>query len=375
MGRIQLRYNELVKAGKISSDSVQISAISYYDRLLQVIEQRSARNNLFSRFFKREQNSLIKGFYFYGKAGCGKTMLMDLFFSCLPDSGKRRVHFNDFMNDVYERMNRYRSLGKDNSFYDLSTVLAKEASILCFDEFAVTDIADGMILSRLFSMLFQKGVIVILTSNVAPAELYRDGFNRELFSPFIKILNKNLEIIHLDKITDYRLEKKPFHKAIYMVPLCEESDTDMDSAWREICCGFEEKDVEINLRGHVLNVPRASVSAARFNFSDLCCKPLSVFDYRVLVSRYRTFFIDGIPILDDFLRNETKRFILLIDTFYIHHVRLVISANALPDKLYQGCTGSTESFEFERTVSRLFEMQSKDYLRSWLDKSEENESV
>ncbi|RCL01764.1 MAG: putative ATPase [Candidatus Tokpelaia sp. JSC085] len=379
MGMLRKRYDALVEIGSLYSDSAQASVVSYYDALLQMHDERLLIKNktLLDRLFskhKRKKKNLLKGLYVYGDVGRGKTMLMDLFFSFLPDGCKRRVHFNDFMHDVHDRIKKHHkdhNLTKEgqtrqwNLFDDLATTLVKEAYILCLDEFTVTDIADAMILDRLFVALFRKGVVFVSTSNVAPDELYRDGLNRQCFLPFISVLKEHVNIVSLDVLTDYRRKKKIARQVTYIAPLNEKADEHMDTVWTAVTGLFGETSVDITVHGHVVKVPRSSGSVARFYFSDLCSKPLSACDYIALVAQYRTFFIDHVPLLDDTCRNETKRFILLIDTLYDHHVRLFISADARPDQLYRGHIQTTETFEFKRTASRLFDMQSSDYLQRW----------
>ncbi|RCL03234.1 MAG: cell division protein ZapE [Candidatus Tokpelaia sp. JSC189] len=374
MGMVRERYDALVTRGEISEDPGQIAVIARYDMLLEVLHRKkiSCKSSLLGWFFSkhRQEQPIIKGLYIHGEVGRGKTMLMDLFFSCLPRTSKRRVHFNDFMNDVHNRINVYRQTlrdgrtGQENPFPDLAVELANEAHILCFDEFTVTDIADAMILSRLFTALFKEGVVLIATSNVAPDDLYLNGLNRQLFLPFIDTLEQHVDQINLDVLVDYRLRKSK-GQSVYTAPLGKTADARMDAAWENIKSGLVEKSIELDVRGHVVRVPRTIETAARFDFSDLCSKPLAAFDYMALAARYRTFFIDHVPALDDTRRNETKRFILLIDTLYDHHVRLFMSAEAWPDKLYTGYIKTVETFEFKRTTSRLFEMQSKDYLQTW----------
>ncbi|WP_455477830.1 cell division protein ZapE [Bartonella sp. B10] len=376
-------YGELVSKGELDFDPAQLSLAKHFDYLLQNIStQRVTRFWEFWHFFTKKKQAYIRvsnqdvaadsfrGLYIYGEVGRGKTMLMDLFFSCLPQTSKRRAHFNDFMADLHERINVYRQTSKRGKVVHSDPILAvakdlaQEAQILCFDEFSVTDIADAMVLGRLISTLFDQGVFFVATSNVAPDNLYYNGLNRDLFLPFIQVLKANVRVINLDAKTDYRLEKSnPQH--MYMTPLGLEASERMDHAWALVLQGHKEKSDELFIKGRVVHIPRSGSGCARFDYKDLCAKPLAAAEYLALGENYHTIFVDNVPVMDDMCRNETKRFILLIDVLYERHMRLFMSAAARLDDLYQGYAKMTETFEFKRTQSRLFEMQSQDYLHIW----------
>jgi cell division protein ZapE len=244
--------------------------------------------------------------------------------------------------------------------------LAAEAWVLCFDEFSVTDIADAMILSRLFAALFDNGVVLVATSNVAPRDLYRDGLNRQLFLPFIGLLERHAEVLALDTDKDYRQEKLA-RIPVYLTPDDADAARSMDEAWAAISQGREESRT-IALKGRTIAVPRAAGRAARFTFAQLCDAPLGARDYLAIAERYDTVLIDHVPVLDQTRRNPAKRFILLVDTLYDRKLRVVVSAEATPEKLYAGRAGVTEAFEFDRTASRLIEMQSRDWLEAWRER-------
>ncbi|MGH7006118.1 MAG: cell division protein ZapE, partial [Alphaproteobacteria bacterium] len=286
----------------------------------------------------------------------------------VPVKRKRRAHFIDFMADVHERINAHRQALKkgetkqEDPIPPVADSLAEQAWVLCFDEFSVTDIADAMILSRLFRALFERGVVLVATSNVQPDNLYRDGLNRQLFLPFIELLKTHVDIVDLDARTDYRLEKLN-RMPVYLSPLDEETARLMDEAWLAATGGATVGQESLSVKGRTVIVPQAARQAARFTFADLCSKPLGAADYTAIIQRYRTIFIDAVPVLDHPRRNEAKRFIILIDILYDHHVHVVVSAAAAPEKLYVAKTG-TEAFEFDRTASRLFEMQSAEYLEA-----------
>lgn len=373
---VRQRYDHLVDTGAIERDPAQERIAAALDRLTDEISVKrlahksSALGWLFAR--KRETREVVKGLYIHGGVGRGKTMLMDMFFELLPVRRKRRVHFNDFMADVQDRIQKHRQARKngyvkeDDPIPPVALQLAEQAWVLCFDEFSVTDIADAMILSRLFSALFANGVVLVATSNVAPENLYRDGLNRQLFLPFISILERHALVLTLDADKDYRLEKLA-RTPVYVTPADAEADRMLDEAWRAMTRGAPVAETTVAVKGRQVAIPAAVGNAARFSFTDLCEKPLGARDFLAIAGRFSTIFIDHIPVLGEGRRNEAKRFILLIDTLYDHHTRLVVSAEAAPHELYTAKRG-VEVFEFERTASRLIEMQSRDWLEDWAER-------
>jgi cell division protein ZapE len=373
---VRQRYDHLVDTGAVERDPAQERIAAALDRLTDEIsvkrlaQKSSALGWLFAR--KRETREVVKGLYIHGGVGRGKTMLMDLFFELLPVRRKRRVHFNDFMADVQDRIQKHRQARKngdakeDDPIPPVALQLAEQAWVLCFDEFSVTDIADAMILSRLFSALFANGVVLVATSNVAPENLYRDGLNRQLFLPFISILERHAQVLTLDADKDYRLEKLA-RTPVYVTPADAEADRMLDEAWQAMTSGAPVVETTVAVKGRQVVVPAAAGDTARFSFADLCEKPLGARDFLAIAGRFSTIFIDRVPVLGEGRRNEAKRFILLIDTLYDHHTRLVVSAEAAPSELYTAKRG-VEVFEFERTASRLIEMQSRDWLEDWAER-------
>ncbi len=373
---VRQRYDHLVGAGAIARDAAQERIADRLDRLIdEIAAKRLARKSsalgwLLAR--KRETHEPVKGLYIHGGVGRGKTMLMDMFFELVPVRRKRRVHFNDFMADVQDRIQKHRQARKegtvkqDDPIPPVARALADEAWVLCFDEFSVTDIADAMILSRLFSALFAAGVVLVATSNVAPNDLYRDGLNRQLFLPFIGILERNAEVVTLDADKDYRLDRLN-GIPVYVTPADAAADRKLDAAWAKMTHGRPAAATTLTVKGRQVAVPLAAGDAARFSFAELCAKPHGARDFLAIAGRFSTVFIDHVPLLADAHRNEVKRFILLIDTLYDHHARLVMSADAEPERLYLSGTG-TEAFEFDRTASRLMEMQSRDWLEAWSER-------
>ena len=354
---VREHYAALVAAGEIERDPAQEAALA----LLVQLEARLATYRLARKssslgwlFGRQQQKEPIKGVYLYGEVGRGKTMLMDLFCEASPVARKRRAHFHEFMADVHERVHIYRQKLKrgevkgDDPIAPVAAAIAEESWLLCFDEFHVTDIADAMILGRLFTRLFEHGVVVIATSNVAPDDLYRDGLNRALFLPFIDLLRERTTAVRIDARTDFRREKLA-DAPVWHVPADAAADAAMDQAH------------EVISKGRAIHVPRAARGVARFSFADLCERPLGALDYLRLAREFHTLLIDHIPVMDFPRRNEAKRFITLIDTLYDQAVKLVASAEAEPDALYRASDGF-EAIEFKRTASRLFEMRSDSYL-------------
>jgi cell division protein ZapE len=367
---ISARYADLVAGGEIERDPAQEVLVSRLDRLNARLEaHRLARKSsslgwLFGTREKIEQP--LKGLYVHGDVGRGKTMLMDLFFAASAVRRKRRAHFHEFMADVHERVHAYRQkikageLANGDPLARVAGDIADEAWLLCFDEFHVTDIADAMILGRLFTALFERGVIVVATSNVDPDELYKDGLNRALFLPFIALLRRYLDVVRLAARTDFRLQKLESVK-VWHVPADVAADRALDAAWRRLALGAAGGPVELMVKGHVLHVPRAAHGVARFSFAELCARPLGAIDYLRLAHDFHAIVLDHVPVMDFPQRNEAKRFIALIDTLYDHAVKLVASAAGAPAELYRATEGY-EALEFNRTASRLIEMGSQDYL-------------
>ncbi len=363
-------YADRAAAGDIELDPAQkavaerLSALNERLATHRLARKSSSLGWLFGDHEQREQP--LKGIYVHGEVGRGKTMLMDMFFGLCPVKRKRRVHFHEFMAEVHERIHVYRlgirsgEIAEQDPVALVAADIAAEAWVLCFDEFHVTDIADAMILGRLFTRLFGDGVIVIATSNLPPDEQYRDGLNRALFLPFIALLNDRMDVVKLDARTDFRLEKLA-GVTVWHTPADTAAQKALDDAWRKLTGGADGAPQQLPLKGRIVHVPRAAMGAAWFSFVDLCVQPLGALDYLKIAHEYHCVVIERIPILTPENRNEAKRFILLIDTIYDNAVKLIASAEGEPAELYLGTEGFEVS-EFKRTASRLIEMRSEAYL-------------
>jgi cell division protein ZapE len=370
-GPLALRYEDLVRGGTLERDPAQAALVRRLDRLITTLgEHQLARKSspLGWLFGRRAAAEPPQGLYVWGGVGRGKTMLMDWFFEALPVRRKRRVHFHAFMADVHERIHAERQRAKEgrngsnggDPIRPVAEALADEAWVLCFDEFSVADIADAMILGRLFTALFERGVVVVATSNVEPDRLYEGGLNRTLFLPFVELLQQRLAVVRLEARTDYRLEKLG-GSPVYHVPSDEPAKRALDDAFRRLTGRARGAPVRLLVKGHAVEVPEAAGGVARASFDDLCRRPYGAADYLALARDFHTLLLERIPVMGEAERNEAKRFITLIDALYDRNVKLLASADAEPTGLYRATEGR-EAFEFDRTASRLIEMRSADYL-------------
>lgn len=361
-------WRQRVDAGSLNPDPDQERAAAALSALSGRLEGwKPGAKTLFGK-----TKPAPRGLYLWGGVGRGKSMLMDLFIETAPVASRRRAHFHEFMQGAHARINRWRSLSKadrrrqpeyvkgagEDPIPPVARSLASEARLLAFDEFHVTDIADAMILGRLFEHLFAEGVVIVATSNRHPDDLYRDGINRQLFLPFIDLLNDRLDVMELDGGVDHRLRQLEA-APVYYCPLGADADHAMDLAWERLTSGATPQRCTLEVQGRELVVEREVAGVARFTFPELCARPLGAGDYLAIAGRFHTVLLDRVPKLSPDKRNEAKRFVTLIDALYEARTKLVMSADAEPDDLYPSGDGA---FEFERTASRLMEMRTHEYL-------------
>lgn len=359
-------YRKKIEKGEIAHDAAQARAVERLQHLADELAQWKPGKKVgpLALLGVGKRVSPPEGLYIWGGVGRGKSMLMDLFFEHAKLKPKRRVHFHAFMLETHERIFRWRQREKagevkgGDPIPPVAREIAKEAALLCFDEFQVQDIADASILGRLFTQLFELGVVVVATSNIAPDDLYAGGLNRQRFIPFIDLVKEQMEVVHLDSTTDYRLDRMK-GLDVYYTPLGEASRAALDSAFRRLTDVERGHPMTLALKGRAVEVPEAAHGVARFAFTDLCAKPLGAADYIKIAQIFHTVLIDDVPRMGPERRNEAKRFVTLIDALYEAKTKLVLSAAAEPSALYPAGDGA---FAFERTVSRLMEMQSADYL-------------
>ena len=363
---IQTRYQRLVEAGTIERDPAQMLLIERFAELNEALKKQelaSKKSSLGWLFAKSAPKTAPPGLYIWGEVGRGKTMLMDLFFEESPLRQKKRFHFHAFMADVHERIHAQRRQIKQDKTKNgdpippVADAISENMKLLCFDEFYVVDIADAMILGRLFERFFENGVTLVATSNVEPDALYPNGLNRELFLPFIKLLKRHVDVVELVARTDFRLEKLS-----YFTPLDATARAGVDQAWADLTGSKAAGEpAEIEMKGRRVVIPHTAQGVARASFDELCNKPLSAADYLAIAQRYHTVILEDIPRLSRESANPARRFINLIDALYNYRVKLIASAASAPDRLYSASSGN-ELFAFDRTASRLIEMQSTDYL-------------
>jgi cell division protein ZapE len=366
---VSLWLAKRIASGSLTSDPAQLDLAKRLDALSEQVRAslRAPKSSALGWFLSRNATrpTDVRGLYIHGGVGRGKTMLMDIFFKRCPEPRKRRVHFHDFMMDVQDRLTKERDRisrehPKDpDPVAPVAAEIAAESRILCFDEFTVTDIADAMILSRLFTALFAKGVVLVATSNVAPDDLYKNGLNRDLFLPFLDVLCANVDVIAFGAGQDYRAETLQSAER-WLMPLTVQTLSAIDATFLTLTRGTRGEKTSLAILGRSLAVPATALGVAKFSFDELCREPLGARDYLAISRAFHTIIITSVPVISAEDRNVAKRFIMLVDALYDRHILLIVQAAAEPEQLYAAPQG-TEAFEFARTISRLAEMRGQNW--------------
>ncbi len=352
---LQKAYEAKLVSAELKPDYAQAAIVRHLQKLADALVGAAAfKESGFFGLFRKPQ-PMPKGLYIHGDVGRGKTMLMDMFFDHVEGWPKQRLHFHAFMQVVHKARAQQRTIGQ------IADQFAQEARLLCLDEMQIADIADAMIIGRLFEAMHQRGVIFVTTSNLPPDGLYKDGLNRDLFLPFIALLNHGLDVVSLDSHTDYRLGRVRAQNT-YLSPATAENRVAYNKLWHDLTDGAMGQAEVLEILGRKRHVPKAAHGCASFTFFELCGEALGPPDYLAIAATYRNVFISGVPRLKASQRNETKRFILMVDSFYDARTRLVILAEDVPEKLFPK---NQHAFESQRSISRLKEMQSA----SWWGKS------
>ena len=359
-GTVLQHYEERLGLSEIEADAAQRDVAVRLGRLQERLQAVESNGGVLAKLF-RPKTAAVRGLYIHGPVGSGKTMLMDLFFEATRSEPKRRAHFHAFMADIHDRIGEARSLVPGDPIPHVAEALAREAKLFCFDELHVSDIADAMILGlpRLQS-LFAHGVVVVATSNAPPSGLYRNGLNRQLFLPFIDLIESHMDVVELRAAKDFRLAKLS-GASLYFSPNTNAARAELDRHWTRLTGAHPGRPAVIDFKGRQLNVPLASMGVARFSFADLCDQPLGSLDYLHIAQDFHTVIIDDIPVIERSRRDRARRFTNLIDTLYDSGVCLIASAETEPAGLFQA---GDEAGYYERTVSRLMEMRSEKYVAS-----------
>ena len=349
-------YQSRVKSGELKCDAAQLETLKLFENLVTSISTQGNATRGLKKIFGRNTQAAPKGLYLYGGVGRGKSMLMDMFFDEAPVDKKRRVHFHAFMQEIHDGMHQARKAMVSAALDPVANKVIGTSALLCFDEMQISDITDAMIVGRLFEKLFDAGVVIVTTSNRPPDDLYKDGLNRNLFLPFIALIKGRLRVHNLDSDTDHRQDRLQAHRT-YFTPLDEANEMAIQRVWSDLV-GHAPEPLVLHHKQREIVLPAYDSGVALASFHDLCGQPLGPGDFLVIAQNIRVLILKDIPRLSRAQNNEAKRFVTLIDTLYEARVKLIASAAAEPEKLYEEGAGA---FEFERTASRLREMQSADW--------------
>jgi cell division protein ZapE len=353
-GSLTAIYGARVQAGALRPDPAQRAVLGALEALRTALEAQAAapRRGMLAGFLRRRVEA-PRGLYIWGGVGRGKSMLMDLFMAHVGIAAKRRVHFHAFMQEIHHGMTEARRRGVDDALAPVAASVAQDLRLLCFDEMQITDITDAMLVGRLFQMLFDAGVAIVATSNRPPDDLYQNGLNRQLFVPFIDLIKARMQVVELESETDYRRHRLAGTPA-WLVPAGAATRAALDAVWTDLTGGGPGEPLRLRVNGRDTALERVLNGVARASFWDICGRPLGPADYLAIAGAVRVLMLDDIPRLSAANYNEAKRFVTLIDALYEARVRLIASAADRPERLYLEGAGA---FEFERTVSRLHEMQ------------------
>lgn len=362
MGKVTDLYNRRVQAGQLRADPAQTAVLPHLDRVLDQLGQAPAPRRSAWRALLGVGNPDpapgVQGLYLWGGVGRGKSMLMELMAEAAGDIPCRRVHFHEFMQEIQAGLNAARQRGEQDTVRPVAEAVAASVRLLCFDEMQITDIADAMIVGRLFQVLFERGVTVVTTSNRVPEDLYKHGLNRQLFLPFIDLIRARMQVVCLDSQTDYRQNRHGGQ--VWFTPADARAKSALDTEWQALTGDAPAAPLVLTVQGRQVTLPAHADRVARSSFWDLCGRPLGAADYLAVARAVDVLLIDGVPRLSASNYNEARRFVTLIDALYEARVRLIASAADEPEQLYNEGEGS---FEFERTASRLREMQDADWGR------------
>ena len=349
-------YEELLGSGKLNHDEAQLTVLGDLEELEKKLFDPETSSGLICRLMKRKKNTTNKGLYLWGNVGRGKSMLMDLFYEHIPITQKRRLHYLAFIQEIHDHLKEIRHDKVDDVITPLNKKLLQNTKLLCLDEFQIDNVPDGVIVGRLLECLFEKGTFLFTTSNKRPTELYKNGLNRHLIEPYIDVLNSNLKVIEFGGQLDHRKTQLD-GKQTYFYPSNDFARKELDKIWYDLSNGHSEQ-FRIEVKGREIFFSHFSNGVLKAYFWDLCGQPLGPSDFLAIANNIRVLILEDVPLLSRLNYNEAKRFVMLVDTLYENRIIFFLSAASSPDNLY---VEGNESFEFNRAVSRLYEMQGKNW--------------